>query len=56
MSEQAQKELEAKEKEERMLEIEKENKSLKMNNALVNSGFSEKAIKDIVKKCGRGRC
>lgn len=54
LSEQAQKELEAKEKEERMLEIEKENKSLKMNNALVNSGFSEKVIKDIVKSAVEG--
>ena len=37
-----------------MLEIEKENKSLKMNNALVNSGFSEKVIKDIVKSAVEG--
>lgn len=54
LDDQALKDEEAKEKEERMLEIEKENKSLKMNNALVNSGFSEKVIKDIVKSAVEG--
>lgn len=54
LDDQALKDEEAKEKDARMLEIEKENKSLKMNNALVNSGFSEKVINDIVKSAVEG--
>ena len=54
LDDQALKDEDAKEKEARMLEIEKENKSLKMNDELVNSGFSEKVIKEIVKSAVDG--
>ncbi|MGX8835317.1 hypothetical protein ACWG0P_14040 [Amedibacillus sp. YH-ame6] len=48
MSEDEKRTLEMQEKEERLANIEKENKTLKMNNNLAKSGLSEKAIESIV--------